>query len=259
MINKNTSIICQCLSDSKIPHIVGGSSLLGLTTGVLTKYTNNISLYIFNYNQYKIFFLFFRLLKNGILLKPKFNKLGILRFKLRKKNSIFENNLEYCTLFPGKIENNNYKFFIGGRYIYFESDDLQSNKLSQIKIKKFTYTVPQNYHEFNEKYNDNLFSGIYRNFSVSFNSKTEIDIKHLEAIENRMLELNAAIENDDRLGVQFQVGHSYVTPAFDSEITDVGNWFKQVVETEIYPLLEEYWFDDPKKAVQQKDALLKPL
>ena len=92
MINKNTSIICQCLSDSKIPHIVGGSSLLGLATGVLTKYTNNISLYIFNYNQYKIFFLFFRLLKNGILLKPKF-KSGHLRFKLRKKNSLFEKNL----------------------------------------------------------------------------------------------------------------------------------------------------------------------
>ena len=102
MINKNTSIICQCLSDSKIPHIVGGSSLLGLTTGVLTKYTDNISLYIFNYNQYKIFFLFFRLLKNGILLKPKF-KWGHLRFKLRKKNSIFEKNPEYYTLFPGKI------------------------------------------------------------------------------------------------------------------------------------------------------------
>ena len=175
MINKNTSLICQCLCDSKIPHIVGGSSLLGLTTEVLTKYTNNISLYIFNYNQYKIFFLFFRLLKNGILLKPKFNKLGILRFKLRKKNSIFEKNPEYYTLFPGKIEKNNYKFFIGGRYIYFKIDDLQNNKLSQIEIKKFTYTIPNKYHEFNEKYNDNLFSGIYQKFSVSFNSKTEIE------------------------------------------------------------------------------------
>ena len=101
MINKNTSIICQCLSDSKIPHIVGGSSLLGLATGVLTEYTNNISLYIFNYNQYKIFLLFFRLLKNGILLKPKF-KLGHLRFKLRKKKSLFTKHPEYYTLFPVK-------------------------------------------------------------------------------------------------------------------------------------------------------------
>lgn len=91
------------------------------------------------------------------------------------------------------------------------------------------------------------------------NKKTEIDAKHLETIEQRILDLNVTIESDDRLGTQFQVGHSYVTPAFDSEITDVENWFKQVVETEIYPLLEEYWFDDSKKAEQQKEALLKPL
>lgn len=91
------------------------------------------------------------------------------------------------------------------------------------------------------------------------NKKTEIDVKHLETIEQRMLDLNVTIENDDRLGSQFKVGHSYVTPAFDSEITDVENWFKQVVETEVYPLLEEYWFDDSKKAEHQKEALLKPL
>ncbi|MBD0410930.1 AAA family ATPase [Pseudoalteromonas issachenkonii] len=91
------------------------------------------------------------------------------------------------------------------------------------------------------------------------NSKNDIEIKHLKSIEKRMLELNSVIENDDRLGPQFKVGHSYVTPAFDSEITDVENWFKQVVETEIYPLLEEYWFDDSKKAAQQKEALVKPL
>jgi len=185
MIYKNTSIICQCLSDSKIPHIVGGSSLLGLTTGVLTKYTNNISLYIFNYNQYKIFFLFFRLLKNGILLKPKFNKLGILRFKLRKKNSIFEKDLDYYTLFPGKIENRTYKFFIGGRFIYFNIDDLHENNISKIKINKETYTLPNNYQAFKEKYNGNLLSGVYQKFPISFNSKTEIEaISLLENVAN---------------------------------------------------------------------------
>lgn len=67
------------------------------------------------------------------------------------------------------------------------------------------------------------------------------------------------ITSDDRLGAQFQVGHSYVTPAFDSDIKDAANWFSQVVETEIFPLLEEYWFDDPVKAQSQKTALLKDL
>ena len=83
MIENNTSIICKCLSDSNIPHIIGGSSFIGLTTGALTKYTNNITLYIFNYNQYKIFILFFRLLFQGILLKPKFNEDCAITFAIK--------------------------------------------------------------------------------------------------------------------------------------------------------------------------------
>ena len=56
MINKNISIICQCLTSAKIPHIVGGSSYIGLTTGELNKYTNNVTLYIFNYNPFNLSF-----------------------------------------------------------------------------------------------------------------------------------------------------------------------------------------------------------
>ena len=178
MINKNTSIICQCLTDSNIPHIVGGSSFIGLTTGMLTKYTNNITLYIFNYNQYKIFILFIRLLIQGILLKPKF-KLGHLRFKLRKKNSLFTKNPEYYILFPGEIENSKYKFFIGGRFIYFNIDDLHENNISKIEINNQTYTLPNKFQEFKEKYNKNLLSGIYQKFAVSFNSKTEMEAINL--------------------------------------------------------------------------------
>ena len=163
MIAKNTSIICQCLTASKIPHIVGGSSFIGLTIGALTKYTNNITLYIFNYNQYKIFILFFRLLFQGILLKPKF-KLGHLRFKLRKKNSLFSKNPEFYILFPGEIENSTYKFFIGGRFIYFNIDDLRENNISKIKIV-------------NELYNtyDNLLEKRY---------KIDINYQALDAVKN---------------------------------------------------------------------------
>lgn len=189
MIDKNTSIICKCLIASKIPHIIGGSSLLGLTTGMLTKYTNNITLYIFNYNQFKIFNLFFRLLFQGILLKPKL-KLGHLRFKLRKKNSIFTKNPEYFILFPGEKENGNYKFFIGGRFIYFNIDDLHKKNISNIKINEQTYTLPNNYQEFKEKYNENLLSGIYQKFPVSLNSKTEIEaINLLEDVVNNLEEI----------------------------------------------------------------------
>lgn len=91
------------------------------------------------------------------------------------------------------------------------------------------------------------------------NSKANIPLPLLEKIEQRMIELNKVISSDSRLGEQFSVGHSYVTPAFDTEIKDPHHWFSQVVETEIYPLLEEYWYDDPAMAREQKRLLLDPL
>ena len=43
------------------------------------------------------------------------------------------------------------------------------------------------------------------------------------------------------------------------EIADAREWFSQVVETEIGPLLHEYWFDESDRAQKAKDALLKDL
>ena len=67
-------------------------------------------------------------------------------------------------------------------------------------------------------------------------------------IERRIAELNDQITADARLGKQFRIGHSYVTPAHRLEAGDTKKWFQQVVETEIGPLLDEYWFDAPDEA-----------
>jgi 5-methylcytosine-specific restriction enzyme B len=67
-------------------------------------------------------------------------------------------------------------------------------------------------------------------------------------IERRIAELNDQIAADARLGKQFRIGHSYVTPAHRLEAGDTKKWFQQVVETEIGPLLDEYWFDAPNEA-----------
>ena len=67
-------------------------------------------------------------------------------------------------------------------------------------------------------------------------------------IERRIAELNDQIATDARLGKQFRIGHSYVTPAHRLEAGDTKKWFQQVVETEIGPLLDEYWFDAPDEA-----------
>lgn len=75
-------------------------------------------------------------------------------------------------------------------------------------------------------------------------------------IERRMTELNEQIATDARLGKPFRIGHSYVTPAQRLETDQTQSWFQQVVETEIGPLLEEYWFDAPDEARKARDRLL---
>ena len=89
-------------------------------------------------------------------------------------------------------------------------------------------------------------------------SRCGLDLETIALIRERMSSLNKEIESDRSLGPQFRVGHSFVTP--------LGNisapprvWFRQVVETEIAPLLEEYWFDAIEKAQEAKGRLLSGL
>ena len=73
-------------------------------------------------------------------------------------------------------------------------------------------------------------------------------------IEAKITTLNEKIRKDERLGAQFRVGHSYVTPPENSNVSDPERWFLDVIETELAPLLLEYWFDDPQsadKAIQE--------
>ena len=83
-----------------------------------------------------------------------------------------------------------------------------------------------------------------------------IDSKILSEIEARILALNEEIAADSSLGSQFRIGHSYVTPPFKKPINDAWGWFKQVVGTEIGPLLDEYWFDAPEKAQKARQRLI---
>lgn len=65
----------------------------------------------------------------------------------------------------------------------------------------------------------------------------------LEKLITVVESLNHVISMDESLGDGFRVGHSYFCN--DGEITD--GWLKSVVEYEIIPLINEYWFDEPTK------------
>lgn len=76
--------------------------------------------------------------------------------------------------------------------------------------------------------------------------------KHIKTVLDA---LNQEVAADRALGVQFQIGHSYVTP--HEAVTDAQAWFSEVVHSEIGPLLHEYWFDTPDRAAEAIQRLLK--
>ena len=89
--------------------------------------------------------------------------------------------------------------------------------------------------------------------------QSNIDAEFLADIERRLTSLNRTISEDATLGPQFRVGHSVVTPPGATPIHNPGEWFRQVVETEIGPLLDEYWFDNLETAKSERERLLKDL
>lgn len=91
------------------------------------------------------------------------------------------------------------------------------------------------------------------------NQNCGIPVNFLEAVERRLTDLNDQIAGDASLGPQFRIGHSFVTPPAGQHIGNPQAWFRRVVDKEIRPLLNDYWFDDQDKARQAANALLENL
>ncbi|KAA8745046.1 AAA family ATPase [Corynebacterium tuscaniense] len=58
-------------------------------------------------------------------------------------------------------------------------------------------------------------------------------------------DLNREIESDPTLGRGFAIGHSYLTLPEDTAPDET--WLSSVVEDELIPLLDEYWFDEQSR------------
>lgn len=70
---------------------------------------------------------------------------------------------------------------------------------------------------------------------------SEQENPELEALVEVILQLNQAIAADPALGSGFLVGHSYLAA---NEQSQDNLWLISVVEDELIPLIQEYWFDD---------------
>ena len=95
---------------------------------------------------------------------------------------------------------------------------------------------------------------------VEYVSGLGYDRERLEVYGKRLDGLNATITEDTALGRQYCIGHSYFTPTASLAQTglDTRDWWRRVIETDVRPLLEEYWFDRPDLADSSCKALLGP-
>lgn len=76
----------------------------------------------------------------------------------------------------------------------------------------------------------------------------------IDRIVERVGRVNEDIRSDAKnLGPGFEIGHSYFCPTV--EVGDPEAWYRAVVQEEIHPLLEEYWFDEPERVARSMTAL----
>ena len=86
------------------------------------------------------------------------------------------------------------------------------------------------------------------------NARASVDL--IQRLVRDMEALNTEIANDRvNLGPGFRIGHSYFcsAPRPDGATED---WFRDVIQTEVVPLLGEYWFDNPSKVDEWERRLL---
>ncbi|NOZ07793.1 MAG: LicD family protein [FCB group bacterium] len=165
--------ICRCLRVTKIPHVIGGETLAGLTENNLTKYANNITFYIIDVTPAKLFLLSILLLRHRILFKVKIID-GSIVYKLRKKPSVTKKNPEYYLLHPLKTRGDLLQGKIGNREIRFDRSDINAQSVSEVYLDGCTFPVPENPKAFVRKYNQNLFASFYKRYDIYLDGDSEI-------------------------------------------------------------------------------------
>ena len=98
-------------------------------------------------------------------------------------------------------------------------------------------------------------------FSPAFGSKQfkkyqeQVNNAKFNVLIDRVVELKKVIEDDPSLGRGFRIGHSYFcVPEEKIHMID-DEWIENVIDYELIPLLEEYWFDEPKKVAEWTELL----
>lgn len=85
----------------------------------------------------------------------------------------------------------------------------------------------------------------------------QLDTDYAKKLIKEIISLNHTIKEE--LGEGFVIGHSYFCNLSDDNIPVSKNRLEEVIEFDIAPLLEEYWFDNLERAKELKASLLNAL
>jgi 5-methylcytosine-specific restriction protein B len=94
---------------------------------------------------------------------------------------------------------------------------------------------------------------VYDDRFSEFLRRNKVNETIIKKIVNGITSLNIVIANDSNLGRGFTIGHSYFCNILSNPDVD---WYNKIIESEIAPLLNEYWFDNEDKAKQTIENLL---
>jgi hypothetical protein len=75
----------------------------------------------------------------------------------------------------------------------------------------------------------------------------------IDRIGSELIDLNRIIAQSPQLGPGFVIGHSYFCPAGGDVVDDT--WYSSILDTQIVPLLYEYWRDDPRALSDSLQAI----
>ena len=81
-----------------------------------------------------------------------------------------------------------------------------------------------------------------------------VDESLVNRIDDSISAINKRIREEKDLGPGFRIGHSYFVPSGGEDSLD-ERWFRTIVDTQIEPLLCEYWFDRPETVTELLETL----
>ena len=81
-----------------------------------------------------------------------------------------------------------------------------------------------------------------------------VDESLVNRIDDSISAINKRIREEKDLGPGFRIGHSYFVPSGGEDSLD-ERWFRTIVDTQIEPLLCEYWFDHPETVAELLETL----